>query len=223
MRRNIYLMTMLVSALVVASLLLYWDKTLTIAIISLSEYLPPKAVPLINRVISRAAHWTITLFFLIWGTLYFRKFEGRKIGLNLLYAVLAAGLGYAISQLIQSVWDKPRPFVVLGISPLTAHKPDPAFPSDYAVVCYAFATALTALNRRAGGVGFAVATAVSLARVYSRLHWVADVFLGGLAVGVGAGIALATFWGWLACRISALRWWLPRNQQDTPTTSSETP
>lgn len=100
-------------------------------------------------------------------------------------AVAAAVAGLAATSLIQHFYVHPRPFmerqdVVLLIS----HSADASLPSEHAVVAFALAGAALWSQRLLMGSALLVAAiAVGLARVYTGLHYPADI-------GAAAGLAL---------------------------------
>ncbi|HLI32292.1 MAG TPA: undecaprenyl-diphosphatase [Solirubrobacteraceae bacterium] len=111
----------------------------------------------------------------------------------LFFAGLATILGLVIVQIINHIWDRPRPFVVLHeFHKLIAHAADASFPSDHATGAFAIFFAL-ALFRRPAAAALALVWAVliGVARVMVGVHWPTDI-LGGLGVGAFAALVLWT-------------------------------
>jgi len=97
-----------------------------------------------------------------------------RSGLNALTAVLAVSAG---SKAIKAFWTEPRP----------NGQNNNSFPSQHAADCFAAATVLRRKwTNGAGPAAIGLATAVSLARVISGKHHLADV-VAGAGLGVLAG------------------------------------
>ena len=91
-----------------------------------------------------------------------------------LTAVIAT---YAASKTIKTVWREPRP----------NGQNNKSFPSEHAGDCFAAATVLDQKWRNSvGPLAIGIATAVSMARVFSGKHHIVDV-VAGAALGVIAG------------------------------------
>jgi undecaprenyl-diphosphatase len=129
-------------------------------------------------------------------------------------ALLAAGLSTILAllivQVIDRVWDRQRPFVVLHeFHKLIAHPADASFPSDHVSGAFAIVFALMLFRRwQIAWAALAVAVLIGVARVMVGVHWPSDV-LGGVGVGALAAIAVAGPWSrpaltWLSDRLTAL-------------------
>ncbi len=103
----------------------------------------------------------------------------------LLDAVSAGALGLTLVQVIGWIHYRPRPFESGLGSNLLNHMPENSFPSDHATLMFALAFGLmvAAPLRRAGTVLFALALAVSWARVFLGAHYPSDI-LGGAILAV---------------------------------------
>jgi len=104
-------------------------------------------------------------------------------------AMVAAVLGLAVASLIQHFYVHPRPFVDRqDVLLLINHSPDPSLPSEHAVVAFSLAgAALWSRRLVSAAVLLVAALALGFARVYTGLHYPADV-----AVAAGVGL-LASF------------------------------
>ncbi|WP_176504263.1 undecaprenyl-diphosphatase [Enterobacter sp. CC120223-11] len=111
-----------------------------------------------------------------------RKKENRLLVMT---AVLSAAFALLINVTIGHVWPTPRPFVVGIGNTLVAHSASASFPSDHAVLIWAFAFTLmmTARLRTAGAWLFTAGLAVAWARVYLGLHFPVDM-LGAFVVAL---------------------------------------
>lgn len=97
-----------------------------------------------------------------------------RTSLSGLAAVIAT---YAASKSIKTLWREPRP----------NGQNNESFPSEHAGDCFAAATVLDQEWRNSvGPLAIGIATAVSMARVFSGKHHVVDV-VAGAALGVIAG------------------------------------
>ena len=105
-----------------------------------------------------------------------------------IYAVSAALIGLALSQVIGHLWFRDRPYVSHPSTMLLTPSGDPSFPSDHAVGAFGLAMPFVFARKRLGWLLLALALLVSLARVAAGTHYPSDV-LGGAMVGtVAAGI-----------------------------------
>jgi len=104
-------------------------------------------------------------------------------------AVVAALLGLATASLIQHFYVHPRPFVDRqDVILLINHGADPSLPSEHAVVAFSLASAVLWSRRLLMGLGLLLAAvALGFARIYTGLHYPADI-----AVAAGVGL-LASF------------------------------
>lgn len=96
-----------------------------------------------------------------------------------LAAILSRGI---ITELIRFFYDRPRPFLALGLEPLFSNDSS-SFPSGHATFFFALAAVLFLYNKRAGTWFFLAALIMGAARVVSGVHWPSDI-LGGLAVAL---------------------------------------
>jgi undecaprenyl-diphosphatase len=104
-------------------------------------------------------------------------------------AVVAALLGLATASLIQHFYVHPRPFVDRqDVMLLINHGADASLPSEHAVVAFSLAgAALWSRRLLSGAVLLLAAVALGFARIYTGLHYPADI-----AVAAGVGL-LASF------------------------------
>jgi membrane-associated phospholipid phosphatase len=103
--------------------------------------------------------------------LWRRDFRGS---FNALTAILATS---AADKLIKAVWNERRP----------NGENNNSFPSQHAAECFAAATSLDrTFGDGAGPLAIGLATAVSITRICSGKHHVADV-IAGTGIGITAG------------------------------------
>ncbi len=97
-----------------------------------------------------------------------------------LSVILSRGI---LTEVIRFFYPQPRPFEVLGITPLFPEDTANSFPSGHASFLFALGAALWFVNRRWGIWYLVLALLVGVARVFAGVHWPVDI-LGGAAVGI---------------------------------------
>ena len=132
--------------------------------IFLAKYLPYILVLVLIIFILREKSWKNKLFLV--------AFTG-------LVAVLSRGL---LTEIIRFIYDRPRPFEMLGFTPLIPNG-DPSFPSGHAALFFALALAVFKFDRVWGKWFLAAAFLVSLARIFVGVHYPSDI-LGGFAIAL---------------------------------------
>lgn len=108
----------------------------------------------------------------------FRKYL-RMITEIVISAIFAR---FVIVELIRWIWQRPRPFVYNDVNLLLTHDA-PAFPSGHAALFFAVSTIVYIYNKKAGIAFFIASFLISLARVFTGIHWPLDI-LAGVVVGV---------------------------------------
>ena len=125
-----------------------------------------------------------------------------------LLSVVAVGIAIVLATLASHLHYQPRPFVSDSSTRLLiGHSADNSFPSDHAIVCFAFATALTCWRRFLGSVVLVGALLVGVSRVYVGVHWPGDIAASAI-LGAIAGAASAALMP-LAIRLQSSRLPLP--------------
>ena len=108
---------------------------------------------------------------------------------TLLYLIGAALLSrLVIVEVVRFFWQRSRPFVQEGITPLISHSASSSFPSGHAAFFFAISFVVYLYNKKAGIVFLLLSSVIVAARVLSGIHWFSDV-----VVGVLIGIAVAWF------------------------------
>lgn len=103
----------------------------------------------------------------------------------ILFLVLARGV---IVEFLNYIFPTLRPFETLDINPLFTAG-GPAFPSSHAVVFFGLAVVIFCINKDWGLWYFLFATLNGLARIFSGVHFPADVFAGAF-IGIAVGFAV---------------------------------
>lgn len=94
--------------------------------------------------------------------------------------ILSRGL---ITEIIRFVYNRPRPFEVLGGPPLFIPDTHSSFPSGHAAFFFALALTLFYFDKKWGWWFLGLALLNGLARIFAGVHWPSDI-LGGLAVAL---------------------------------------
>lgn len=112
------------------------------------------------------------------------------------YAVSAALLGLALSQVIGHTWFRERPYVHQTAHLLISPSGDPSFPSDHAVAGFALAAPFLLARRRVGWLLLGMAVGLALTRVAVGTHYPTDV-VGGALLGTVAAIPIWRVRAWI--------------------------
>lgn len=142
--------------------------------------------PGLDSFMVHAATWAVQLFIAIvavWFLVGWIAGSSRDRR-GAVLALLASGGALLVNQIINRIWDRPRPFLAHPgtVHVLIAKSSDPSFPSDHAAAAFAIAVAVFLVHRRIGLVVLATALVVAYARVYVGAHYPGDV-LGGAIIG----------------------------------------
>jgi undecaprenyl-diphosphatase len=109
----------------------------------------------------------------------------RKINqMAVISAAISLGIAQAIVDILNVFYFRPRPFTLLPTQLLFYAPHDSSFPSNAATIAFAVAFGVFFVNRKAGGWLLAMASVLSLARVYVGVHYPSDI-LGGAAIACG--------------------------------------
>jgi undecaprenyl-diphosphatase len=99
-----------------------------------------------------------------------------------LAVILARGI---VTEVIRFFYNVPRPFALLGFSPLIAES-GASFPSGHMAWFFALALVIWFADRKWGFWYFVLAALMGIARIYAGVHWPLDI-LGGIVVGLASG------------------------------------
>jgi undecaprenyl-diphosphatase len=132
---------------------------------------------------------TALVLFLVFGR------DRRRELKMIIYAVASAVLArLIITEIIRYFYPHLRPFEVLNFVPLIYDYAS-SFPSGHAAFFFALATIIFIFHRKWGVVYFLGSFIIVLSRIMAGIHWPLDI-LGGMAVGIGSAILLASFTIW---------------------------
>jgi undecaprenyl-diphosphatase len=99
-----------------------------------------------------------------------------------LAVILARGI---VTEAIRFFYNVPRPFALLGFSPLISES-GASFPSGHMAWFFALALIMWFTNRKWGIWYFVLSAVMGVARIYAGIHWPLDI-LGGIVVGLASG------------------------------------
>ena len=99
-----------------------------------------------------------------------------------------------ITEIIRFFYHSPRPFMVYDFTPLI-YDFNSSFPSGHAAFFFALAMAVFFFHKKWGIVYFLGSFIIVLSRIMAGIHWPVDI-LGGIIVGIGSAILLASFTIW---------------------------
>jgi len=126
-------------------------------------------------------------YLLVLILLLFLSKKFKKYSLMVLQALFAAVLAKEIFvDIIRQIFYKPRPFIENHIYLLVPPLSTPSFPSGHAAFYFAIATIVYFTNKKIGVFFLASAFLISLARVFTGLHWPLDIFVGAI-IGIFSG------------------------------------
>jgi len=145
---------------------------------------------------------TIAIFFakyfeyvLIFCLFLFLIKNFKKYWPMVIQALLAAILArFVIVEIIRYLLPRSRPFVENHVNPLIPYNQyESSFPSGHAAFYFAIATIVYCYNKKAGILFFTGSFLITIARVFSGLHWLSDIIVGAL---------IGLFSGWLIILLS---------------------
>lgn len=133
----------------------------------------------------------LIVIFLAFVYLFLHSWRERIeiLGISFLATLVSRGI---LTELIRTIYNRPRPFTALLLPPEHQLFTDPAwsFPSGHATFFFALATVVYLYHKRWGTWFFAAAVIVTVSRVIAGVHYPSDI-LGGAIIGIG--IAYGTY------------------------------
>lgn len=139
-----------------------------------------------------------------WGNVNDKNLNQKSVVL----AVLAIGLGSLIVvSVLNSFFERPRPFDVLDTNLLFYKPTDPSFPSNSAVVAFALAASIFVADRKLGFLALLTAAFYGFLRVFVGVHFPSDVLVGAI-VGVLSVATINRFQNFLMKVVILLRHFL---------------
>jgi len=92
-------------------------------------------------------------------------------------------------DIIRQLFPRPRPFVEDQIYSLIEHAVTPAFPSAHAAFYFAVGTIVYFHNKKSGFLFLLAAFLISIARIFTGVHWPSDILAGSL-IGIFSAIII---------------------------------
>ncbi|MBU3942704.1 phosphatase PAP2 family protein [Patescibacteria group bacterium] len=120
----------------------------------------------------------LVIWIIVLAILNFKKYF--KMVLESIFAGILARFG--IAELIRLFWERPRPFIDNSVNLLFEHN-GPAFPSGHASFFFAISTIVYIYNKKLGVIFYFSSILIVISRVFSGVHWPADI-LAGTLVGI---------------------------------------
>jgi len=108
--------------------------------------------------------------------------------LPLILRAVGAGIlaRFIFTEAIRLFWEKSRPFIENNVNQILEHSFSASFPSGHASFFFALSTVIYAYNKKAGTSFFVASFLISISRVFSGIHWPADI-LAGAIIGIISG------------------------------------
>lgn len=96
-----------------------------------------------------------------------------------IFAAIISGL--ILAFIIGKIYDRPRPFAAHIVTALIHHRDNASFPSDHAIIYFAYVTCLYLFRyRHAANVALVLAILTCWGRVFVGVHYPSDVVAGAM-------------------------------------------
>jgi len=107
------------------------------------------------------------------------KIENWKERIRIFFIIVFSGLlaRGLIFEMVRYFYNRPRPFIALGFSPLFLEN-SYAFPSSHAILLTLIGCSVFLFSRRWGVIFLIFAVINAVARIYSGVHWPTDSIAG---------------------------------------------
>ncbi|WML47188.1 undecaprenyl-diphosphatase [Neobacillus sp. PS3-34] len=146
---------------------------------------------ILNPLMIFLAEWGEYVFFAGILFYWFYKISENKNRRMVVEALLAACLALGINVLIGMFIYRDRPFVHHHVNWLIPHAKNDSFPSDHATGAFVIAASIWQWKKRAGWLWLLLAAGISLSRVWTGVHYPADI-IAGMLIGTGSAFAVHT-------------------------------
>ena len=115
---------------------------------------------------------------------------GKRKWLDLFSVILAVALAILINYLLSFAHFRARPFISSSVINLIGNPFSvKSFPSDHTAVVFALALAVWFYNKKLGYIFLVSAVFVGIARIFTGVHYPADIIAGSL-VGLLAALVI---------------------------------
>ena len=137
---------------------------------------------------------TFMASFLIWlmflGLLVLWVVDGKIKKEQALHAFLSSIVAWIVVEMLKSLTETTRPFIVNGADPLTLTVPNShSFPSAHTAVAFAIAVTVWLHDRSVGYVFILLAVLVGVGRILANVHYPIDI-IGGAVVGIVVAVLI---------------------------------
>lgn len=134
-------------------------------------------------------------YVVVFCLILFLVIKFRKYWKMVFQAVISAVLArFVIVEFIRWLWQRPRPFIANNVNLLSNYLDKASFPSGHAAFFFALSTVVFFYNKKIGALFLLGSFLISLARVFSGIHWPSDI-LAGAIIGI--------LFGWFVCKFCA--------------------
>lgn len=125
--------------------------------------------------------------FVLWFT------DGKIKKEQVLHALLASFIAWALAEILKQVFHTPRPYDLNHLATFTATLPtDPGFPSGHAAMAFGLAVTIWLHDRKIGVLFIVMAALVAWGRVLANVHYPIDV-VGGALIGITVAYIVERF------------------------------
>lgn len=128
-------------------------------------------------------------FVFLGGGLLAWQLPSEKRTSFIITALIALPLAFVLGEIAGLLFQNPRPFVELGISPLVPHEANNGFPSTHALVAMTVAFTTFLYDRNIGLMLSGMAVFVGIGRILALVHSPLDVVGSALIATSVAGVA----------------------------------
>ena len=137
---------------------------------------------------------TFMASFLIWfmflGLLILWIIDGKIKKEQALHAFISSIVAWLTAEMLKSLTETTRPFIVNGADPLTLTVPNGhSFPSAHTAVAFAIAVTIWLHDRSVGYVFILLAVLVGVGRILANVHYPIDI-IGGAVVGIVVAVLI---------------------------------
>jgi undecaprenyl-diphosphatase len=124
-------------------------------------------------------------YFLILLLLNFLFLRNKKKYSIMIFQAFVAGVlaRLVITNIIRTIYYRPRPFIDHQVNLLLEHSAEGSFPSGHAAFFFAISAIVYFFNKKAGIFFFVISFLMGIARVFVGIHYPRDI-LAGIFVGV---------------------------------------
>lgn len=122
---------------------------------------------------------SVLIWLMFFGLVVLWVIDGKYKKEIVIHAIFSCFVAYGISELIKTFFPTPRPFLEVGLDPLTLTTPiDGAFPSSHTAVGFALATTILKHHKKIGILYLFMAGLVGVARILAHVHYPLDIMAG---------------------------------------------